>query len=61
MASVVIIKNIFSSVLVFFEDAVLLIEPTGHLHTAMGLARKNPPSRLYYDTKYMHLASKRLV
>lgn len=35
MASVVIIKNIFSSAMVFFEDAVLSIESKLHLHTVL--------------------------
>lgn len=51
MASVVIIKNIFSSAMAFFEDAVLLIEPNVHLHIFIGLVRKEPCSIICYDGK----------
>lgn len=52
MAYVVIIKNIFSNAMVFFEDVVLLIEPKAHLHTVIQLVRKiKSNSRLCYDTK----------
>lgn len=40
MASVVIIKNIFSIAMVFFEDAVLSTEPKVNLHTIVWMVRK---------------------
>lgn len=40
MASVVIIKNIFSIAMVFFEDAVLSTEPKVNLHTIIWVVRK---------------------
>lgn len=40
MASVVIIKNIFSIAMVFFEDAVLSTEPKVNLHTIIWVVRE---------------------
>lgn len=50
MASVVIIKNIFSIAMVFFEDAVLSTEPKVNLHTIVWMVRKKNLIP-YYDAK----------